>query len=187
MHMAERGELEEVMIVAQWRPGGRGGHAEGGCWGWCMAKDWLLLRSGEAGWAKADGMASQRESTLHAAAIEDALSSTMEAACQSARIAGLSPIGASLAAYGGQARRVAVLSLSYIDWPGAQACSQRARDDFFLGVAHGEQSWSSSEPDPRVGAALHALLAPIRAAWLERGALEAMCLARGGESRDVRL
>lgn len=185
--MAQRGELENVMIVAQWRPGGRGGHAEGGCWGWCMAKDWLLFRSGHSGWEKADALASRGAPTLHAAAIEDALSSTMEAACQSARIAELSPIGASLAAYGGQGRRVAVLSLSYIDGPGAGERSRLARADFFEGVAHGQQSWSSSEPDPRVGAALHELLGPIRAAWLVRAELEEICPLPKGAGRDARL
>jgi hypothetical protein len=187
MGMAERGELDEVLIVAQWRPGGRGGRAEGGCWGWCMAKDWLSNRLGEDGWAKADALASARARTHHAAAVEDALSSTMSAACDAAVAAGLSPIGASLSAYGGQGRRVAGLGVSYLSMPEAQALSLRARDAFFAGLAHGSQTWSASEPDPRVGEALHAMLAPARAAWLERAALEKVCAAQSGEVRETRL
>lgn len=161
-------EMDGALVVARWIPAGRAGVAEGGAWGWCLAKDWGPARMGGPEWQKAKARCAERAPTYHLAAIEDAMSSMLERVCEAGLRRAMPILSAELRASGSrQERRVEALCC-YRAGAVDQNLALAAVAVFFEGLPHGCEPWTPGEPHPENSDRLRARLGSIRLAWQER-------------------
>ena len=184
----ESDDVSQALLVAVWLPAGAGaGRLFDGAFGAALAADWGWARMGPQAWLARRDAALATLATHHGAAVEGALSRSLEAICEAGKKAGLIILSAQLNAGGYPGMRSLSVACSYRAEPGANDLAQRAARIFFEGMAaiHGERL--SEEQGRNVQRGLRDRLAPLRAARIEREELERWLVESAAGSGSKRI
>lgn len=169
VNLNEWSELDSMLIIAQWRTAGTYGDV--GAWGCCLAGDWAAEKIGVKNWNDSKARNGPKMATHGASAVEDALSSLLGAMCEAGSQVGLPMVSASLSA-AGLGRTSAVMSTAtYGRAQRREVLALGAAEKFFGGCAHLREVGSGKASMMGDHAMLRCALAPIRASWAERRAL----------------
>lgn len=155
--------LDEVLIVAQFRPlGPAGSMGPGGAWAWSLAGDcapWLMENEE---WSLARNRFAKAVPFLHGVAVEDALSIMMQKCCDSARAHGIHPILAKIEASGGMGMRRLLASVAYRHFDGNEPAAARASQGLFGQSFKGVGRWTPVDMAPPNDERLRAKIAAIK-------------------------
>ena len=141
--------LEEVLIVAQFRPlGPAGAMGPGGAWSWTLAGDcsaWLMDRKS---WMETSERFAKTVTYAHGVAVEEALSGMMERMCDVARTHGVHPVLAKIEASGSLGHRRLLASVGCRHDDGVPSAAIKAARAMFGSSVKGVGVWTTMDMAP---------------------------------------